>query len=359
MANEAIHLTGKLRGTSQTEAWIDRGRLTFTPIPGARDVCGWIYPGLVDAHAHPGVSHDEIPVSDDEVIRRLAVMASQGVTTAREMGAQRDVSHLAQTGRTKVIRSGRHIARFKRYIRHLPVDVEPADLPREAARQARRGDGWIKIVGDWIDRSDGSCSDLRPLWPRPALIEAVRAAHDEGARVAVHTFATETIEDLLVAGVDCIEHGTGMTWEHMREASSRGILIDPTVRQISTFPQIAAQATKYPVYRTRMLAMYERQREHLAMLVEAGSHLLMGSDSNEDVADKGMPAELILAVAMGMPPSRVMAGASYSGRRLLGLPSWEEGASADFVVYNADPEENIEEVTRPGTVFIDGIAVKF
>ena len=100
------------------------------------------------------------------------------MTAIREMGAQRDVAGLAAPGRPKVLRAGRHIARYKRYIRHLAVDVEPADLAGEALRQAARGDGWVKVVGDWIDRSEGADSDLRPLWPREALAEAVAAAHD-------------------------------------------------------------------------------------------------------------------------------------------------------------------------------------
>ncbi|MCF2705767.1 amidohydrolase family protein [Arcanobacterium haemolyticum] len=352
----ALHLTGTLRGTDLTEAWVVDGKIRHTaPAVVCEEVSGWIYPGLVDAHAHPGVSHTPDLTSDDEVVRRLDIMRSQGVTTCREMGAQRDVSALAQPGRTKVIRSGQHIARVKRYIRYMPVEVEPSQLAYEAARQARRSDGWIKIVGDWIDRSEGEGADLRPLWPRTNLIEAVRAAHDEGARVALHTFATETIDDALTAGVDSIEHGTGMTFDHMKEAARRGVLVDPTVRQISTFPDIAAQATKYPVYRQHMLSMDARRREHLAMLVEAGTHFIMGSDTAEDVAERGLPVELDMAVILGMPAALAMAAASYRGRALLGLPTWEDGAPADLVVYAGDPEKDIAEVHRPAAVYIDGI----
>ena len=62
----------------------------------------------------------------------------------------------------RLIRAGRHIARPKRYLRNFGAEVEPDELVAEVERQAARSDGWIKLVGDWIDREIG---DLSPLWP--------------------------------------------------------------------------------------------------------------------------------------------------------------------------------------------------
>ena len=45
---------------------------------------------------------------------------------------------------------------------------------RAVAEQARRGDGWVKLVGDWIDRDIG---DLAPLWSDDVLAAAIDAAH--------------------------------------------------------------------------------------------------------------------------------------------------------------------------------------
>ena len=60
----------------------------------------------------------------------------------------------------RIIRAGRHIARTKRYIRNYGAEIEPADLVAEVETQAARGDGWVKLVGDWIDRDAG---DLTPV----------------------------------------------------------------------------------------------------------------------------------------------------------------------------------------------------
>ena len=59
--------------------------------------------------------------------------------------------------------------------------------------QARRGDGWVKLVGDWIDRGEG---DLAPEWPADVLAAAIAAAHEEGARVTAHTFGTDALPGL-------------------------------------------------------------------------------------------------------------------------------------------------------------------
>ena len=349
------HLAGTLRGTNLPELWITNGLFCETRPEGpVTEVTGFVYPGLVDAHTHPGLSHTAETVDDSEVLRRLAMLRAQGVTVVREMGAQRDVGHLAALGRTKVIRSGRHLARTKRYLRYLPIDVEPMDLPAAAAEQAARSDGWVKIVGDWIDRSDGAGSDLQPLWPREALVDAFAAVHELGCKVAVHTFATDTIDHLLEAGVDSIEHGTGMTRDHLIEARERGILIDPTMRQISTFEKIALQAVRYPVYQEHMMAMHARRAEQLRLMIEVGSHIIMGSDTAEDLAERGLPSELHHCVAAGMSPQAAMASASYEGRRLLGLPAWQIGAPGDVVVYNTDPELNIDVTWKPDLVLIDG-----
>jgi len=66
----------------------------------------------------------------------------------------------------------------------------------------------VKLVGDWIDRSVG---DLAPLWSDDVLRAAIAAVHDEGVRVTAHVFSEDALPGLIAAGIDCIEHGTGLT----------------------------------------------------------------------------------------------------------------------------------------------------
>lgn len=107
------------------------------------------------------------------------------------------------------------------------------------AQEARRGDGWVKLVGDWIDRDAG---DLTGCWPREEVEAAIAQAHRLGARVTAHCFAEDSLRDLVEAGIDCIEHATGLTEDTIPLFAERGVAIVPTLVNIATFPQIAAAA---------------------------------------------------------------------------------------------------------------------
>jgi hypothetical protein len=118
----------------------------------------------------------------------------------------------------RIIRAGRHLSRPKRYTRGLPIDVEDeSQLPEAVAVQARRGDGWVKLVGDWIDREVG---DLAPLWSDDVLKRAIDTAHALGARVTAHVFGEDALPGLVNAGIDCIEHGSGHLFDFLIQDES-------------------------------------------------------------------------------------------------------------------------------------------
>src|SRR5699024_5704545 len=104
----------------------------------------------------------------DEAATRAQAEADvrSGVLLVRDAGAPSDTSWIQrEPDLPRLIRAGRHIARPRRYVRDYAVELDdPDELPAAMAAQARAGDGWVKLVGDWIDRSDGADSDLRPLW---------------------------------------------------------------------------------------------------------------------------------------------------------------------------------------------------
>jgi len=355
-----IHLRGPVihAGGTAGQAWIVDGVITYTRPNGAdsaRSIDGVALPGLVDVHCHIGLGAD-IVVDPRTALQQAADVLDTGVTLVRDLGVPADMRWIdAEPGVPQIIHCGQHIARPKRYLRGISRDIEPADLPRVIVDEASRSDGWVKLVGDWIDRSGGADSDLAPLWPRDIPIDAVQAAHDSGARVAVHTFATETIDDLLAAGVDDIEHGTGMTSDQMAEVAARGILVTPTANQVASFADIAAQAgAKYPVYAKRMFKMYENRREHMAAMADAGIALLMGSDAGSTLAHGTLPAELQACAEAGIPAETVIAAASWEGRRRLGQPALAEGERADVVVYPVDPRTDMSALDRPTAVILAG-----
>ena len=169
------------------------GRVTYDVVAGADEgASGWIVPGLVDAHCHVGL--DENGAVDEATQEEQAVTdRDAGALLLRDCGSAADTAWIHdREDLPRLIRAGRHIARTKRYIRNYAHEVEPAELPEYVAREAQRGDGWVKLVGDWISRDDG---DLAPSFPAEDFAAAIAAAHRHGARVTAHCFGEDGAAD--------------------------------------------------------------------------------------------------------------------------------------------------------------------
>ncbi|MEE6296422.1 amidohydrolase family protein [Georgenia wangjunii] len=361
--SEVLHLRGVVvagEDAELDECWVADGVLTATPPPGAAGAVvleGWVLPGLVDVHCHIGLGPDG-EVSTDEALAQALADRDAGTLLVRDAGSPMDNRWVQEHGDLpRLLRAGHHLARPKRYLRNYGLELDRVgDLPDAVAEQARDGDGWVKIVADWIDRSEGAEADLRPLWPADVLADAIAAAHENGARVTAHAFSHEAIGPLLDAGIDGIEHGTGMDADHMAEAARRGVPVTPTLLQVAQFGAFADQAgEKYPVYAGRMRAMHARRHEQVRALHAAGVPLLMGSDAGGTIAHGSLPAELAEVVRAGVPAPAVVAAATWEARAFLGAEGLVEGASADVVVYPEDPREDIAVLARPSAVVLRGV----
>ncbi|CAM5723262.1 hypothetical protein SCANM63S_07590 [Streptomyces canarius] len=234
-----LHVKGRvLAGPDDVrdELWVVGGRVSYDRPAGARDtttVEGWALPGLVDAHCHVGLGA-EGPVDTETAEKQALTDRETGTLLIRDAGSPSDTRWIDdRDDLPKIIRAGRHIARTRRYIRNYAWEIEPDALVAHVAREARRGDGWVKLVGDWIDRDLG---DLAPCWPREAVEAAIAEAHRLGARVTAHCFAENSLRDLVEAGIDCIEHATGLTEDLIPLFAERGVAIVPTLVNIATFP---------------------------------------------------------------------------------------------------------------------------
>lgn len=364
-APDIVHLVGTVvidDVTTAAEVWISGGTFTFTKPELAlgqkvQNITGTVLPGLVDVHCHIGLDAHG-PTSLDTARRQATTDRETGVLLVRDCGSPLDTSELTgldqvARGLPRLIRCGQHIARTKRYLRNYALELESSrELPQALGSQAERGDGWTKIVADWIDREVG---DLTPLWDREDLIAGIAASHDRGAKVTAHTFATESIDDLFDAGIDCIEHGTGMTPAHMERAAATGIPVTASLLQVEHFADIAAQARpKFPAYANRMSAMFDRRYEQVLALYNAGVQILVGTDAGGTIAHGQIAHECQELVRAGIPAPDVVGFATYKARDFLGHPGIVQGAPGDAVVYTGDPRVDITEFTRPLAVILGG-----
>jgi imidazolonepropionase-like amidohydrolase len=352
-----IEFSGPVLTSAEREhrgLWAVDGVLTFHRPAAAPDLVldGWVIPGLVDAHCHiglgPGGDVPEHLAEEQAVTDRDA-----GTLLVRDAGAVHDTRWLQQrTDLPRIIRSGRHIARSGRYLRGFAVEVEPENLVEAVRKQALAGDGWVKLVGDWIDRGAG---DLAPSFPAAVLKDAIRAAHDEGARVTAHCFAEDTLDDMLDAGIDCIEHGTGLLPRHLPRFVEQGVPIVPTLINIATFPEIAAQAeAKFPRYAAHMRALWERRSERILEAFEAGVSIYAGTDAGSVIRHGRIADEIQALHDAGLPARAALDAGAWAARAWLGADAIAEGASADVLVCAEDPRARLETLRELRHIVLQG-----
>jgi imidazolonepropionase-like amidohydrolase len=356
----ALHLSGVVLPEGEhRDVWVRDGRITFDPVPGAGTVSrgGWLVPGLVDAHCHVGIATGGRAVDDLAAARDQALTErAAGVLALRDCGSPVDTRALDdEPDLPRIIRAGRHIAAPRRYIPGLAVEVEPGDLVAEVRLQARRGDGWVKLVGDWIDRGVG---DLAAAWPADVLVAAITAAHEEGARVTSHTFGADALPGLIGAGIDCIEHGTGLTEDLIDDMAARGTAVVPTLVNVEKFPEFAAAGeSKFPAYASTMRRLYATSGAVVRAAFDAGVPVFAGTDAGGGIAHGIIADEVRALHAAGLPAEAALAAASWATRDWLGLPCIEEGAPADLVVYDTDPRSDLDTLQRPQRMVLRGRVV--
>ncbi len=339
------------------DVYVDGDRITFEP-DGAllRDAVtvatkGFALPGLVDAHCHIGIRRGASPIESLDEARTLArADRDSGVLAIRDAGSPYPYPELVgEDGIPRLIRAGHHIAASRRYLRGIGLECEPHEVVGALARQAKLGDGWVKLVGDWIDRDRG---DLAPSFEPDVLTAAIHAAQAEGAKVAVHTFSEDAVACVVEAGVDSVEHGTGLAPDLLDRMAARGIALVPTMINIETFDDIAAGAdAKFPRYADHMRRLKQGFPEVVRAAWEAGVPVYLGTDAGGGI-DHGLAAEEmhLLHEKAGIPAADVVAMSSWKSRAWLGLPP----DLGDVVVYDRDPRADLSATREPALIILRG-----
>jgi imidazolonepropionase-like amidohydrolase len=354
-----IHINGViLPETEPRDLWISDGVIVDGDAgPGQKAMsitdC-WVLPGLVDAHCHIGLGIEgAVP---KEVAEAQAITdRNAGTLLIRDAGSPSDTYWIDdRDDLPRIVRAGRHIARTRRYIRNLANEVEPEDLVAEVEKQAHNGQGWVKIVGDWIDRSVG---DLAPCWPADVAAAAIEKAHGLGVRMTAHCFAEEAVATLVDAGIDCIEHGTGISPAVAEKMAAQGTGLVPTMVNIENFPKYAADGeAKYPTFAAHYRSLFAKRHETFGMCREAGVPIYCGTDAGTVVPHGMAPQEVVHLGEIG-DADFALGAATWRARPWLGHPNLELGASADLVVYAEDPRKNLRTVLDPQLVILRGVPV--
>jgi imidazolonepropionase-like amidohydrolase len=330
------------------DLYADGDRWTTDPVRDAELVAeGWLVPGLVDAHTHPGVVELGEPLDETLLREHLRQHLDAGVTAIRSPGLAGEPPAWFGTDPDlpRAWHAGPWLAQHGQFFDGWGRRVDHEEMPAVAAAQAARS-GWAKIIGDW--RPDEAAV------PGEVLTAVVIAVHAVGGRVAVHSQVAAGGAAAVAAGVDSLEHGMCLDPELLARMAEQGTALTPTLSAIEAGFRNAVDKVDGP--RKEWLVRGAKAHGPLAAAAaEAGVRVLAGTDS---LPHGRIIDEVLSLAAAGLRPHDALAAASWDARRYLGLAGLEPGAPADAVVYAEDPRSDLGQLAHPIAVILRGRRVR-
>ena len=308
----------------------------------------WALPGLVDGHAHLAqATMDLVPGDLEGAASRASMALGAGVTLILDKG-WRDltvvhlIDHVPASERPEIEAAGVVLAVDHGFWEGFARIVGPGAIGEVAAIAAEEGAGWVKLIGDWPRKGLGPVANF----DEEDLKEAVAAAREHEARVAVHTMAREVPSMAVRAGVDSIEHGLFLSDDDLEMLGAHGGCWVPTVVQMeATIRQLGDRSSGGRL----LIEGLENVRAKLATAVDAGVHVLTGTDlaiGTHDVA-----REAVRLWEMGLAAEAVIAAVSWSGFQATGRPwAFDVGDPANAVLFSEDPISNPRVLADPALV---------
>jgi len=322
-----------------------------------------VMPMIIDTHVH-------LSPTRDALIRDLKLRAYYGVSTAMSLGTDKyEVLELrGQTipGAARFLSAGRGITMQEPGRLPIPHWISSPEEGRKAVEElaAQR----VDIVKIWVDTRGDKYKKLTPEIYGAIIDEA----HKRGLRVTAHIFDLEDAKGLIRAGLDAFAHGVrdrdiddelvAMFKERPNliltpNLPDRGVKVDLSWLQPGLPADEFEKLEKANTDRPEAQASYGIQARNLAKLNAAGVRITLGTDGNRPW---GPHEEMLDMVSAGMTPMQVIVAATRNSAELLRLAdagTLQAGKSADFIVLDANPLDNITNTRRMSAVILRGAAV--
>jgi imidazolonepropionase-like amidohydrolase len=322
-----------------------------------------VMPMIIDTHVH-------LSPTRDALIRDLKLRAYYGVSAALSLGTDNyellDVRGQTIPGAARFLSAGRGITMPEPGRTTVPYWITTAPEGRKAVEELAAHK--VDIVKIWVDTRDGKYQKLTPELYGAVIDEA----HKRGLRVTAHIFELEDAKGLMRAGIDAFAHGVrdrdiddelvGMFKQRPNliltpNLPDRGVTVDLSWLRAGLAADEFAKLEAANTDRPAAQASYGIQARNLAALNAAGVRITLGTDGNRPW---GPHDELLDMVLAGMTPMQVIVAATRNSAeflRLVDTGTLQAGKSADFIVLDANPLDDITNTRRISAVILRGAAV--
>ena len=348
---------------------------------------GTLMPGFIEMHSHIHCSaqadaYTHITTESNETFimrgtKAVRAALSSGVTTMRDLGSRNQVILPIKSAienniipGPRLLAAGTPITTTGGHCNMFGTEADTADEVVTAIRnQFKLGADCIKVMSTGGGFTPGT-NVRAPQYPVETLKAAVTDAERLGLRVAAHCHASAGVRNCVDAGIHNLIHCSWLAeneedmydydTDYADMIAEKGIYVDPTL----ALGRLNALRGRVRAGGGQGMGDPARRFEILRDMWDRGVKFVTGMDSGMTNANFDDFAYIpqVMVEEMHISPMESIVCSTQTSAECLGLEdeigTLEAGKSADVVIVNGDPSEDITALHNVNTIVTQGAVAK-